>query len=206
MKNPRAFWDKLAPRYAKSPIRNEADYRKKLAITQEYLRPDWEVLEFGCGTGSTALLHAPQVKHILATDISGKMLEIAEAKARDAGIENISFQQGTLGTIDAAEGSYDAVLALNVLHLLEDVDAVIAKVNRLLKPGGVFVSSTALLTDVKFYWRLAIPLMQLLNFAPYVNSFSKEALLSQLSDGGFVVDHEWQPGKESVFIVAIKPH
>lgn len=205
MKDPQTFWNKTAPRYAKSPIRNEAAYKKKLAITRGYLRPDSEVLEFGCGTGSTAIMHAPHVKHILATDVSGKMLEIAEAKARDAGVDNISFQQGRFESIDAAEGRYDAVLGLNILHLLEDVDATITKVNRLLKSGGVFVSSTALLKDVKIYWRLAIPLMQLLNLAPYVNSFSKEELLSMLSDDGFVVDHEWQPEKESVFIVAKKP-
>lgn len=93
---------------------------------------------------------------------------------------------------------------LNILHLLEGVDAAIAKVNRLLKPGGIFLSSTALLKEVKLYWCVAIPLMQLFNFAPYVNSFDKEELLTMLSNGGFIVDHQWQPGKESVFIVATK--
>lgn len=57
------FWDKIATRYSKKPVADEAAYQKKLQITQEYFRPDMEVLEIGCGTGSTAITHAPHVKH-----------------------------------------------------------------------------------------------------------------------------------------------
>lgn len=204
MKDSKEFWNKSASRYAKNPIRDEKVYQKKLTITQEYFRPDWSVLEFGCGTGSTAIIHAPYVKNIVATDISDKMLDIAERKARSAGIENISFQQGTLDHLELDAESFDAVLGLNVLHLLEDVDAAISTVHGLLKPGGIFVSSTTLVDEISFFWRLLIPLMQLLGFAPYVNRLGKQGLLSKLTNAGFSVDHEWQPGKGSVFIVARK--
>ena len=204
MKNPQKFWDKLAPRYAKSPIRDEKSYQKKLAITQEYFRPDWSVFEFGCGTGTTAIAHAPYVKHILATDISGKMLEIAEKKARDAGIENVRFQQGTLDSLKVEGESFDAVLGLNILHLLGDVEAAISRVNALLKPGGIFVSSTVLIPELKLHWRLLIPAMQVLGFAPHVNRFGKQELVSMLINAGFSIDYEWQPGKASVYIVAKK--
>ncbi len=69
MINPAKFWDKIAERYAKSSIADEATYQKKLQITREYLNPDSEELEIGCGTGSTAILHAPYVKHIHATPL-----------------------------------------------------------------------------------------------------------------------------------------
>jgi len=58
------FWDKIAERYSRQPVADEAAYQKKLQVTREYLKPDMEVLEFGCGTGSTAIAHAPYVKHI----------------------------------------------------------------------------------------------------------------------------------------------
>jgi methylase of polypeptide subunit release factors len=54
------------------------------------------VLEFGCGTGSTAIAHAPYVKRILATDVSAKMIEIARANAERAGIENVTFGQAAV--------------------------------------------------------------------------------------------------------------
>ncbi len=75
------FWDKIAEKYSKQPIADEASYQKKLEVTRGYLQPEMEVLEFGCGTGSTALIHAPYVKHIRAIDISSKMIAIAKAKA-----------------------------------------------------------------------------------------------------------------------------
>ena len=75
------FWDKIAERHSKQPIADEATYQKKLQVTREYFQPDMEVLEFGCGTGSTAIIHAPYVKHIHAIDISSKMIEIAQGKA-----------------------------------------------------------------------------------------------------------------------------
>jgi ubiquinone/menaquinone biosynthesis C-methylase UbiE len=56
------FWDLFAERYAKTPVANEVMYQKKLEATQRYFKSDMHVLEFGCGTGSTALVHAPFVK------------------------------------------------------------------------------------------------------------------------------------------------
>ena len=204
MKSAQQFWDKAAARYAKSPVKDEASYQKKLAITRDYFQPDWSVFEFGCGTGSTAILHAPFVRDILATDVSAKMLEIAEAKARDGGIDNIRFQQGTLDSLSLTPGSFDAVLGLNILHLVEDPEAAISRVSSLLKPGGVFVSNTVLADDMKLHWRLLIPLMQALGFAPHVSRFGKKGLLAMLDRAGFDIDHEWQPDSLSVFIVARK--
>ncbi len=56
------FWNWTAERYSRQAIADEASYKKKLAITQEYLTPNIRVVEFGCGTGSTAIVHAPAVK------------------------------------------------------------------------------------------------------------------------------------------------
>lgn len=204
MKASKEFWDKSAARYAKSPVRDEETYRKKLAITQEYFRPDWSVLEFGCGTGSTALIHAPYVKEILATDLSGKMLDIATQKARDAGVENVHFQQGTLESLALELESFDAVLGLNILHLLDDPVAAVSRVYDVLKPGGIFVSSTALVGELMVLWRLLIPAMQAVGLAPFVNRFSRQALVSMLVNAGFSIEHEWQPDKSSVFVVARK--
>ena len=53
------FWDKIAERYSRRPIADEAAYHRKLQVTREYFHPDMQVLEFGCGTGSTAIEHAP---------------------------------------------------------------------------------------------------------------------------------------------------
>jgi SAM-dependent methyltransferase len=75
------FWDRRAEKYALRPVAGQEAYEKKLEITRSYFPRDSEVLEMGCGTGSTALVHAPYVRHILATDISPAMINIARGKA-----------------------------------------------------------------------------------------------------------------------------
>ncbi|GAB5470910.1 MAG: hypothetical protein Kilf2KO_39400 [Rhodospirillales bacterium] len=208
--NPRhaGFWDRVAERYAKRPISDEAAYRRKLEATQALMRPEMEVLEFGCGTGSTALLHAPFVKRILATDISSKMIEIAEAKAAAEGIANVTFQRAAFDEIAPAEPGFDMVLGLNILHLLPDRDAGIARVHRLLKPGGLFVSSTVCLGDGMAYFKLIAPLGRALGLMPLVRVFKVEDLLASLTRGGFQIEQQWQPGAgkrfKSVFAIARK--
>ena len=201
-----AFWDRIAARYAKQPIADEASYEKKLQVTREYLRPDMEVLEFGCGTGSTAILHAPFVKHIQAIDISAKMIEIAKGKAAAQRVENVTFAHSSIDEFADAHQAFDAVLGFSILHLLEDRTVVIAKVYELLKPGGVFISSTMCLGDNMKFIKLIAPVGKLLGLMPLVKVFTTDALHRELADAGFVIDYQWQPGKgKGLFIVAKKP-
>ncbi len=114
------FWDKIAESYSKQPIADEASYHKKLQVTREYFQPDMEVLELGCGTGSTAITHAPYVKHIRAIDISSKMIEIAQGKADAKGVANIIFERSTIDDLSVQDNTLDVVLGLSILHLLDN--------------------------------------------------------------------------------------
>lgn len=199
------FWDRIARRYSRRPVADEASYQKKLQVTREYFRPEMEVLELGCGTGSTAIVHAPQVKHIRAVDISSKMIEIARARADAAKVTNVTFEQSTIERLEVAEQSVDAVLALSVLHLLPDWQDAIARAYRMLKPGGVFVTSTACLGDTMKWFRLVGPIGSFFRLIPHVEVFTRQALVESLTAAGFGIDHQWQPGKgKAVFIVAKK--
>jgi len=199
------FWDRIAERYSKRPVADEASYQKKLEVTQTYFRPETKVLEFGCGTGSTAIVHAPHVNQILAIDISPKMIEICRRKAAQTGVDNITFDVGTIEDLDVSDGSFDVVLGLSILHLLEDKEAAIAKVHRLLKPGGVFVTSTSCIADTMKLFKLIAPVGKLLGLMPYLDIFTTEELVAGLTAAEFEIDHQWQPGKgKAVFIVAKK--
>ncbi len=197
------FWDRIAEKYARSPVSDQAAYERKLEITRRYLTLESEVLELGCGTGSTALLHAPFVEHIQATDISEKMIGIAREKA--AGVENVTFERASVEDIDAPAAGYDAVLALNLLHLLHDRDAAIAKVHRLLKPGGVFISGTFCAAGVMWLLWPVLKIGGLFGRLPYVGFFPKSALLRSLERAGFEIVEDWHPGpRKAAFIVARK--
>ena len=200
------FWNKRADKYSRRPISDEAAYQKKLELTRAYFRPDMNVLEMGCGTGSTAIAHAPYVRHILATDFSARMIEIARDKAQAAGIDNLTFEALPADGLDVPDASIDAVMAHNLLHLLDDKERVIADVHRMLKPGGIFVTSTACIGDMMPLLRLVIPVGRFLHLFPLVKVFSLAELKESLDKAGFETDHEWRPKKNAaVFIVSRKP-
>jgi ubiquinone/menaquinone biosynthesis C-methylase UbiE len=199
------FWDRMAKGYARRPVADEASYRKKLEITRGYVKPDMAVLEFGCGTGSTAIAHAAYVNHIQAIDLSANMLEIARSKAADAGVSNVTFQQASIDAFEAPDESFDAILGLSILHLLTDRNAAIAKVYRMLKPGGIFVSSTVCLGDSMKWLKPIAPTIGRL-FGLVIRVLTSADLLRSLTEAGFTIEQEWQPGpKKAVFIVAKKP-
>lgn len=200
------FWDRFAYRYSLSPIPNQTIYEKKLALTRQYLKPDTNALEFGCGTGSTAILHAPYVKHIKATDFSQNMIKIAKQKAADKGIQNITFECAEIYDFDENKEQFDVILGLNVLHLLEDQEKVLNKVFSLLKPGGVFVSSTACVQDHTFLKLLKYlgPIGHFFGLLPLVKVFSKEELIRLHEKVGFKIEIQWSPETASLFMIAKK--
>lgn len=201
------FWDKMASRYARRPIADQETYEKKLAITRTYVTPQSEVFEFGCGTGSTAILHAPHVKHILATDVSENMLDVGRGKAADAGLGNIEFEQASIEGFDAKGRSFDVVLGLNIIHLCHDPLAAMQKAHSLLKPGGHFIQSTVCLQDGYSMMRFLIPVMKLAGKAPHVTFLSKTDLDSLIDEAGFEQVESFYPDKKGItahFIVARK--
>ncbi|MEM7122525.1 MAG: class I SAM-dependent methyltransferase [Pseudomonadota bacterium] len=206
MKPSAKFWDRHAKGYAKRPVANQAAYEEKLRVTRAYFDPTMEVLEFGCGTGSTALAHAPFVKHILATDISAKMLEIAEEKARSGAIENVTFQRVEFDDITAPADGFDAILGMSILHLLDERNPAIAKVYEMLKPGGIFVSSTACLGDTMKWFKIIAPVGRFFGLIPLVRIFTEQALIDSITGAGFRIEHQWRPEESvGVFILAKKP-
>ena len=199
------FWDKIAERYSKQPIADEAAYQKKLRVTRKYFRPDMEVLEFGCGTGSTAITHAPCVKHIQAIDISSKMIEIAQGKADAENIENVTFKCSAINEFSVPDQTLDAVLGLSILHLLNNKEEVIARVHKMLKPGGIFVTSTMCIGGAMKLLKIVAPIGKFLGLMPLVEFFTTRELEDSLTDAGFEIDYQWQPVKnKAVFIVAKK--
>lgn len=194
-----AFWTKIARKYAADPIRDMDGYLHTLERTKSYLKPDDQVLEVGCGTGSTALELAPLVGHITGTDLAAGMIEIAEEKRCAAGRDNVTFQVQDV-TGDQVNGAgYDVVMAHNLLHLVPDLGVAIARIAGEVKKGGLFISKTPCApARGRFVYGilryLAIPLMQVVGKAPAV-SFSTEAGLEDvITSAGFEVVEAFTQG------------
>ncbi|WP_370981140.1 class I SAM-dependent methyltransferase [Agaribacterium sp. ZY112] len=201
------FWDKKAGAYAESPIADEESYQRKLSETQALLTPEMSILEFGCGTGTTAIKHAPNVKDILAIDIAQNMLEIGRERAKKAGVDNVVFKRSTLTGLCAKSESLDAVLGLNVMHLVPNRKETLADVARILKPGGIFVSSTVCLggSYLRFV-KLFEPIGKFLGLMPDLFILKESEWEKEIIDAGFTIETQWHHGNNgiAVFIIARK--
>jgi len=201
------FWDGVAAKYSQKAVPNEAMYQKKLKETQSYFSSDMRVVEFGCGTGTTAIHHAPFVGHIDAIDISENMLEIGRERAHQAGVDNVEFHLGTLHDFNAESENVDAVLGLNVIHLIPNWQQVIAEVARILKPGGVFVSSTGCLGGSYMrFLKLIVPVGKYFGLMPDLFVITEDELSAEIKAAGFSIESQWHYGHKDmeVFIIARK--
>ncbi|MBX2856725.1 MAG: class I SAM-dependent methyltransferase [Rhodobacteraceae bacterium] len=209
MQQAEIFWDGVAEKYAKSPIGDEDAYQYTLGRTRTYLSPTDHVLEIGCGTGSTALLLAGNAGQIIASDLSTKMIEIAQGKARDQGVSNVKFITANLFDETLDQGPYDVVMAFNLLHLIEDTEGALQRVHRLLKPDGLLISKTVCTSaagaPLKFrLMRLIVPVMQLFGKAPYVKFMNSSAFEAMVKAQGFQILEAGDHPPPSRYIVARK--
>ena len=200
------FWDRWARRYAAMPVADPGSYEIKLAMTREHLTPQSQVFEFGCGTGSTAIAHAPYAGRILGLDVSARMVEIARSKAQAAGVRNVTFDQGDILTWPMEAASWDVVMGHSILHLLDARREVIDRAFRMLKPGGLFVSSTTCIGDMARPMGWIVAMGRSVGLLPSVNVFSPATLEAEITEAGFALETVWQPrGRaKAVFILARK--
>jgi len=188
-----AFWNRIADKYAKDKITDLDAYAETLGRMRDILQPDHRVLEIGCGTGSTALELAPGVDSYVGTDVSSEMIKIARAKLNTDLPANISFE--TASAEEFPNGTFDAILALNLLHLLPNLEGVLRAIHTALPPNGLFIAKTGLIKDGSWILRPMIPIMRCIGKAPFVRNLSKPELLELLTDAGFeVIEELSQPG------------
>jgi SAM-dependent methyltransferase len=202
------FWDDIAEKYAAKPVDDVSAFERKKAITRELLRPDSNVIEIGCGTGSLALAMSPFAGHVHAIDISPEMVRIADEKKDAQGATNVTFHVGVLdGSAPFEPGEFDAAWAYSILHLVDDRRATLEKIFELLAPGGVLVSSNVCLGGGWIPYGPLITVARWFGKAPRVHIYDRETIRRELREIGFVDIEEKDVGATSTvaFIVARKP-
>ena len=141
------FWNKQAEKYDYSERQFEPVFKEVVSKTKEYLRISDNVMDFGCATGTKTLELAEATKQIHGIDISDEMIKEATKKKNELKIANASFTQGTIFENDFQKESFDKIISYGVIHLLDDKEKVIKRVHELLKPEGLFISTTACLKN-----------------------------------------------------------
>jgi ubiquinone/menaquinone biosynthesis C-methylase UbiE len=109
--------------------------RSLLPASLEGLR----VLDLGCGFGDFAReARRRGALRVVAVDVSARMLEEAARLTRDPGIE---YRHASIEDLEPEGPPHDLVVSSLALHYVQDYPGVLARVARLLRPGGRLVFS-----------------------------------------------------------------
>ncbi|MCW4046984.1 MAG: class I SAM-dependent methyltransferase [Candidatus Bathyarchaeota archaeon] len=112
------------------------------------LKPGQKVLDVGTGTGILIpyLLKAVgPTGHVMAVDYAEKMVEICKAKY--ASVPNVSLGIQRAENLDFPPESFDAVTCFGLFPHLENKEAALKQLNRVLKPGGKLIIAHALSSE-----------------------------------------------------------
>lgn len=138
------FWDRVAGLYDWVELTNRR-VNSAAAVRVARLVPEGaRVLDCAAGTGLFALAAARRADSVLCTDLSQAMLSRAEKKARKQGLSNICFAVRNLTALPEGNGSFDVVIAANVLHLLPEPEMAVRELWRVTAPGGRLILPTYL--------------------------------------------------------------
>lgn len=97
------------------------------------------ILDAGCGFGGTALVLARRFpdSEIVGIDLSEPLLRLANRNAQTAKLERrAKFELGDVEKIPCANHSFDAVLNINMVHIVENPVRMLDEIERVLKPEG----------------------------------------------------------------------
>ena len=181
------FWDGRAAKYDEDIRTHDSLYTRTIAGTTSLLTNSDTVLDLGCGSGEIGLDIARHVHQVHGVDVSRKMIDLANQKARDRGVINVEFGQADAFDQGLAGRSFSAVTAFNVFHLVDDIQGVLVRLHDVLEPGGLLVSQTPCLGERNVFVRALLRVAQWAGFAPPIRSMTFAELESFVSGTGFEI-------------------
>ena len=142
------FWDRVAGVYDLFVnVINGKTHKALRQIVSDLIGPEDVVLECACGTGLLSTVIAEKCRQLTATDFAPKMLKRAEKNCAD--YQNVQFRQADILSLDFPDGSFDKVVAGNVIHLLDEPMKALNELDRVCKSGGMLIIPTYMNKDQK---------------------------------------------------------
>ena len=182
MRKHKNFWDKNAGRYDRFMRKDWAAYDEMYALIRPIVRHK-TVLELATGTGLIAKHIVNAAAHIEATDASPEM--IAEAKRNNRSAK-LHFSVQDMFCLPYADGSFDAVIVSNALHIVPQPENALREIRRVLKDDGVLVAPTFTHAGNSFTGKVRAFFMKLAGF-PLHSRWASAEYLCFLRQNGWTV-------------------
>lgn len=201
-----AFWDRVAWLYDLTQWSNRAVNAAAAERTAERVPVGAKVLDCAAGTGKFSLAAAKRAGSVLCTDLSSSMLDRARRKAKRLGLTNITFAARDLTAVPDPDGTFGAVIAANVLHLLAEPERTVRELWRVTAPGGTLILPTYLQGKTGAAYGTMIKIYQGVGFH-YEHAFTPETYREFLERLALApVELEVIPGRMPEGIAVMKKH
>jgi ubiquinone/menaquinone biosynthesis C-methylase UbiE len=151
-------------------------------------QPGWTVLDVATGGGHTALKFALLVARVVATDITTRMLEKAEAFIASKGIANVSFEFADAGNQPFDDETFDLVTCRIAPHHFSDCPRFVREGARVLKAGGLLLVQDHVLPEDGETARY-VDAFERLRDPGHNRAFSKSEWASMVRAAGLRVEH-----------------
>lgn len=136
-----SYWQEV---YASSDVQGEV-YRDRTVTVLDWIdalppQPNPRVLEIGCGAGFLSAALAQRHYSVEAIDASSAMVELAQQRAAESGLEtSISVSHGDVNALTYEDGTFDIVIAIGVIPWIDAPALAIREMARVVKPGGYVI-------------------------------------------------------------------
>lgn len=115
------------------------EHLHRYALSREYVAGK-RVLDLGCGTGYGSAILADVAAHVTGVDLDNKAIQTA--RKRYGGAQNLHYLCADCYGLPFDDGSFDVVVANEMIEHVEDHDALIVEALRVLDRGGLLIVST----------------------------------------------------------------
>jgi ubiquinone/menaquinone biosynthesis C-methylase UbiE len=139
---PPAYWDDAATTWGRQVYdkagAHQFQYYEADLVISSVLRRGMRVLEIGCGTGGSTFVHAPEVRRVVATDVSREMVDRARSQLKHRKFRSrLRFALADASHLPFRDGSFDAVSGRGVARsYVKSPQRALREVYRVLRPGG----------------------------------------------------------------------
>jgi 2-polyprenyl-6-hydroxyphenyl methylase / 3-demethylubiquinone-9 3-methyltransferase len=147
MRNDLTIYDRVADRWWSGEVRWVRTLRNLVPGRLKWFdrHIDWqgkEVLDLGCAGGFMAEALAARGATVTGIDPAAEAVEAAAPpRGGESGLR-IRYDTGVGEALPYAEAAFDAVVCVDVLEHVADLDRVLSEVARVLRPGGLFLFDT----------------------------------------------------------------
>lgn len=181
----KAYWERHARRYDASLGVLGRPIPRMCELAGEAVAGAERVLEIAAGSGVLTGTLARRARSVVATDYAAAMVALLADRVRREDLANVMTEQADLYALRFEPGSFDAVVAANVLHLVPDLPGALAALHRVLKPGGVLVIPTFCHDQTRLSWTVS-RVLALTGF-PGQRRFTSATLRDAVEGSGLVV-------------------